>query len=68
MGRQSMKQEDRLRGQIPVGICFSLWRAAFLADKTGQGTAVFASAKDFLGKILVDNAINYTQIWKMTEQ
>jgi len=44
-----------------VAICFSLWRAAFLADKTGQRDLVFADARAFLGKMLVDNAINYPQ-------
>lgn len=44
-----------------VAICFSLWRAAFLADKTGEREAVFEDARLFLGKIIVDNAIAFTQ-------
>jgi hypothetical protein len=40
---------------------FSLWRAAFLADKTGQRTRVFADGKEFLEKIIEDNAISYPQ-------
>jgi hypothetical protein len=44
-----------------VAVCFSLWRAAFLADKTGDREAVFVDARHFLGKMLTDNAINYSQ-------
>jgi hypothetical protein len=44
-----------------VAVCFSLWRAAFLADKTGKRIAVFEDAKAFLGKMLIDNAITYPQ-------
>jgi hypothetical protein len=47
--------------QILVAVCFSLWRAAFLADKTGQRHAVFKDARDFLARMLTDNAINYPQ-------
>ena len=44
-----------------VAVCFSLWRAAFLADKTGSRDAVFEDARTFLGKMLIDNAITYPQ-------
>jgi hypothetical protein len=44
-----------------VAVCFSLWRAAFLADKTGTRHAVFEHARKFLGKMLIDNAITYPQ-------
>ncbi|HTA17921.1 MAG TPA: hypothetical protein VK989_01430 [Polyangia bacterium] len=44
-----------------VSVCFSLWRAAFLADKTGQREAVFEDTKAFLTMLLVDNAIAYAQ-------
>lgn len=44
-----------------VAACFSLWRAAFLADKTGSRYAAINDAKTFLGKMLTDNAINYPQ-------
>lgn len=47
--------------QIMVAACFSLWRAAFLADKTGKRQAVVGDAKAFLGKMLTDNAITYAQ-------
>jgi hypothetical protein len=49
------------KSQSFVAACFSLWRAAFLADKTGLRSAVFEDAKAFLGKMLVDNAITYPQ-------
>lgn len=42
-------------------MCFSLWRAAFLADKTGKRHAVVEHAKTFLGKMIIDNAITYPQ-------
>jgi hypothetical protein len=47
--------------QILVAVCFSLWRAAFLADKTGKRHAVVEHAKTFLGKMIIDNAITYPQ-------
>ena len=42
-----------------VAICFSLWRAAFLADKMDNKEELFQNAKAFLEKILIDNAITY---------
>lgn len=47
--------------QRMVAVCFSLWRAAFLSDKTGKRSAVVDDAKTFLGKMLTDNAITYPQ-------
>ena len=44
-----------------VAVCFSLWRAAFLADKVGTRHAVLEDARAFLGKMLTDNAITYPQ-------
>jgi hypothetical protein len=44
-----------------VAVCFSLWRAAFLADKTGTRHAVLQDARTFSGKMLTDNAITYPQ-------
>jgi len=62
------KYPKRMRGrdlsrtaQTLVAVCFSLWRAAFLADKTGQRHAVVEHAKNFLGKMIIDNAITYPQ-------
>jgi hypothetical protein len=59
---EGMKSKEfSLIAQNLVAACFSLWRAAFLADKTGKRHAVFEDARNFLGKMLVDNAITYPQ-------
>jgi hypothetical protein len=50
-----------------LSVSFSLWRAAFLADKTATRSAVFSHAKDFLEKIIEDNAISYVQDRKCNE-
>jgi len=50
-----------------LSVSFSLWRAAFLADKTAKRTAVFSHATDFLEKIIEDNAISYLQDRKCNE-
>lgn len=42
-------------------IAFSLWRAAFLAEKTSKRGEVFAHAKIFLEKLIEDNMISYPQ-------
>jgi hypothetical protein len=44
-----------------LGVCFSLWRAAFLADRTGKRTKIIEHAQEFLERMLVDNAITYPQ-------
>jgi len=44
-----------------VAVAFSLWRAAFLAEKTGKRADVFAHGRDFLAKLIEDNAISYVQ-------
>src|SRR3569833_1345530 len=46
---------------------FSLWRAAFLADKSGLRDMVFSQAREFLERIVEDNAISYTQDRKSRE-
>lgn len=48
-------------GQSLVAIAFSLWRAAFLADRTGKLRARSEKATVFLHKMIGDNAITYTQ-------
>ena len=56
--------KDTLRSaelQMLAAICFSLWRAAFLADKTGVREATLGDVRTFLGKMLTDNAITYPQ-------
>jgi hypothetical protein len=49
------------RLQVLAAICFSLWRAAFLADKTGVREDALGDVRIFLGKMLTDNAITYPQ-------
>jgi hypothetical protein len=44
-----------------IAVVFSLWRAAFLADKTSKREAVFAHGKAFLKRMIEDNAISYLQ-------
>jgi hypothetical protein len=50
-----------------LSVSFSLWRAAFLADKTAKRAAVFSHGTDFLEKIIEDNAISYMQDRKCNE-
>lgn len=49
------------KAQNLTAACFSLWRAAFLADKTGIRENVLMDARTFLEKMLTDNAITYPQ-------
>jgi hypothetical protein len=44
-----------------VAVAFSLWRAAFLADKSGRRSEVFVHGKSFLEKLIEDNSIAYVQ-------
>ena len=50
-----------------LAVSFSLWRAAFLADKTAKRIAVVSHATEFLEKIVEDNAISYVQDRKCNE-
>ena len=50
-----------------TSVTFSLWRAAFLSDKTGGRSVVFSHACTFLDKIIEDNAISYVQDKKSNE-
>ena len=49
-----------------VAIAFSLWRAAFLADRKGLKEERLIDAESFLRKVLVDNQIGFTQdrLWR----
>jgi hypothetical protein len=47
--------------QALVAIGFSLWRAVFLGDKTGETGASLTAAYEFLEKMIKDNTIGYTQ-------
>ena len=58
---QMVTPEWSAKAQHLVAACFSLWRAAFLADKGVQRSEVQAHARTFLAKMLVDNAITYPQ-------
>jgi hypothetical protein len=49
------------RAQDLTAIAFSLWRAAFLADRTGETEAKMKHAEEFLAKMLTDNAIAFAQ-------
>ncbi len=44
-----------------VAVSFSLWRGVFLADRSGHDEDRFDHAKAFLGALIGDNAISYTQ-------
>ena len=44
-----------------VAVAFSLWRAAFLAEKTGKREQVLKHGRDFLERLIEDNAIAYPQ-------
>ena len=53
--------------QSLLAVTFSLWRAAFLAEKTGRRTEVFSAGVEFLEKLIADNAISYPQDRKSNE-
>jgi len=42
-----------------IAVSFSLWRAAFLAEKKGKRSFVFEHGRLFLEKVIEDNAISY---------
>lgn len=54
------KAEYATKSHNLVAACFSLWRAAFLADKTGVRKEAFTDARNFLLTVLSDNAISYS--------
>lgn len=47
--------------QLLVGVAFSLWRAAFLADSARDWQENASHSKKFLGMVVKDNAITYSQ-------
>jgi hypothetical protein len=59
------KIPNSVRARQLVAIAFSLWRAAFLADRKGKIKGLperkLADAEQFLRKILVDNQIGFAQ-------
>jgi hypothetical protein len=50
-----------------VSVAFSLWRAVFLAEKTGKRAAVFDDGLKFLERVIEDNSIAYAQDKAMRE-
>lgn len=42
-----------------TGAAFSLWRAAFLAEKTGSRAQVFLHGREFLQRVIDENAISF---------
>jgi hypothetical protein len=44
-----------------ASVAFSLWRAAFLADKSTKRSDVFAKAHAFLTRVVEENAIGFPQ-------
>lgn len=44
-----------------TAVCFSLWRAVFLSDVTGDRNAVVADAEEFLGNLIRHNMVAYPQ-------
>jgi hypothetical protein len=47
--------------QALVGVTFSLWRAVFLTDRQDTLDGTITDARAFLGRLIIDNAINYPQ-------
>ena len=58
-----LKKNSRFasNGISMVAISFSLWRAVFLTDRTGALEHRFEDAWSFLGTLISDNTITYTQ-------
>jgi hypothetical protein len=54
-------KDFHFRAQDLVAVSFSLWRAVFLADRTGKMEVKDAQAKLFMAKMLTDNAITFAQ-------
>jgi hypothetical protein len=50
-----------------ASVAFSLWRAAFLADKSSKRSDVFAKGKAFLAKVVEENAIGFPQDKQMRD-
>jgi hypothetical protein len=50
-----------------LSVAFSLWRAAFLAEKESARKKVFADGKTFLEAIIRSNAIGYVQDYNARE-
>lgn len=59
-GRWRSKRYSRAAQDL-ASVAFSLWRAAFLADKSSKRSDVFAKGKAFLTRVVEENAIGFPQ-------
>src|SRR6266516_4278201 len=50
-----------VEAQMLISVSFSLWRSAFLSDKTGKFKDTHQGAELFLEEMLMNNAIAYSQ-------
>jgi hypothetical protein len=53
------EKENTAVAQNLLSVAFSLWRAVFLANRTGQREARIDAATAFLQKMIADNAISF---------
>ena len=60
-------KRNAMVAQDLIAVTFSLWRAAFLADKTGKRSEVLKHGKEFLETVVRDNAIGFPQDKKSQE-
>jgi hypothetical protein len=58
---RALKHSRATLAHLLLGSAFSLWQAAFLIKKSRKRKAVTTHAKKFLGILLADNAIAYSQ-------
>jgi hypothetical protein len=58
---QIRKKKLATAAQDLAAVCFSLWRAVFLADRTGKLQAKMMDVENFVAKMLTDNAIAFAQ-------
>ena len=56
-GPQIRSKKLSYDAQDLAAVAFSLWRAVFLADRSGAADAKMADVEFFLGKMLTDNRI-----------
>jgi hypothetical protein len=58
---QIRKKKLATDAQDLAAVCFSLWRAVFLADRTGKLQNKMTDVEHFVAKMLTDNAIAFAQ-------
>ncbi|HEV7928274.1 MAG TPA: hypothetical protein VGR14_23175 [Verrucomicrobiae bacterium] len=58
---QAREKKFGAEAQMLIAVSFSLWRSAFLSDKTGRFTDTNLCAELFLEEMLMNNAIAYSQ-------